>query len=225
MMYDETFAEEIADVSAMWCAASGDRSDLARVASRVVEYNMPIISAVPEDVGMLWTWLEKTPVRIYSRFYLAPNTASDVATVSGLAVRINTAFKHGADGAQIFLSAGDLDDFAAQIGSVRDDLFFNRDLIIGVNIEDVATDGWAHLFDVMARLRVAALVLVLARDDARQFDFAGRLYGALDAVDKIPCHLHFVLGARPNRMEQAVRLVRAMHPECAPNMRLFIPSE
>lgn len=225
MIDNETFLEEISNVTALWCAPSDDGADLARDAARAVEYNMPLVSAVPEDVPMLWTWLEKTDVRIYSRFYLAAHDAADVAAVSGLAARITTAFKHGARGAQVFLPVSDLDDFAAQIGPVRDDLFFNHDFAIGMDISDIDSDQWGHVFDVMTKLRVNALTLALARDGGRRCDFAGRVYAAMSAAENISCDLHFVLGARPIRMEQAARLVRAMRPQCAEHMRIFVPSE
>ena len=128
MIDTDSFFDEISANMAMWCDGGRDTGELARVASSSVAHDMPVISALPDDVAMLWTWLEKTPARIYARFYLPVRGGRDVGVISDLSARINAAFKQGAHGAQIFMRAADLDDFAEQIGVVRDDLFFNREL-------------------------------------------------------------------------------------------------
>ena len=219
-----SFFDEISANMAMWCDGGRDTGELARVASSSVAHDMPVISALPDDVAMLWTWLEKTPARIYARFYLPVRGGRDVGAISDLSARINAAFKQGAHGAQIFMRAADLDDFAEQIGVVRDDLFFNRELAIGIDISEVGPFEWSAVFDALRRLRAGALVLVLARDGGDKSDFVGRMYAVLRAAGDIKCDLHFVLGNNPLRMEQAARLVRGMRPALAGGMRMFVRS-
>lgn len=224
MIDTDSFFDEISANMAMWCDSGRDTGELARVASSSVAHDMPVISALPDDVAMLWTWLEKTPARIYVRFYLPVRGGRDVGVISDLSARINAAFKQGAHGAQIFMRAADLDDFAEQIGFVRDDLFFNRELAIGIDISEVGPFEWPAVFDALRRLRAGALVLVLARDGGDKSDFVGRMYAVLRAAGDIKCDLHFVLGNNPLRMEQAARLVRGMRPALAGGMRMFVRS-
>lgn len=224
MIDTDSFFDEISANMAMWCDGGRDTGELARVASSSVAHDMPVISALPDDVAMLWTWLEKTPARIYARFYLPVRGGRDVGAISDLSARINAAFKQGAHGAQIFMRAADLDDFAEQIGVVRDDLFFNRELAIGIDISEVGPFEWSAVFDALRRLRAGALVLVLARDGGDKSDFVGRMYAVLRAAGDIKCDLHFVLGNNPLRMEQAARLVRGMRPALAGGMRMFVRS-
>lgn len=224
MIDTDSFFDEISANMAMWCDGWRDTGELARVASSSVAHDMPVISALPDDVAMLWTWLEKTPARIYARFYLPVRGGRDVGVISDLSARINAAFKQGAHGAQIFMRAADLDDFAEQIGVVRDDLFFNRELAIGIDISEVGPFEWPVVFDALRRLRAGALVLVLARDGGDKSDFVGRMYAVLRAAGDIKCDLHFVLGNNPLRMEQAARLVRGMRPALAGGMRMFVRS-
>lgn len=224
MIDTDSFFDEISANMAMWCDGGRDTGELARVASSSVAHDMPVISALPDDVAMLWTWLEKTPARIYARFYLPVRGGRDVGAISDLSARINAAFKQGAHGAQIFMRAADLDDFAEQIGVVRDDLFFNRELAIGIDISEVGPFEWPAVFDALRRLRAGALVLVLARDGGDKSDFVGRMYAVLRAAGDIKCDLHFVLGNNPLRMEQAGRLVRGMRPALAGGMRMFVRS-
>lgn len=224
MIDTDSFFDEISANMAMWCDGGRDTGELARVASSSVAHDMPVISALPDDVAMLWTWLEKTPARIYARFYLPVRGGRDVGVISDLSARINAAFKQGAHGAQIFMRAADLDDFAEQIGVVRDDLFFNRELAIGIDISEVGPFEWPAVFDALRRLRAGALVLVLARDGGDKSDFVGRMYAVLRAAGDIKCDLHFVLGNNPLRMEQAARLVRGMRPALAGGMRMFVRS-
>ncbi len=224
MIDTDSFFDEISANMAMWCDGGRDTGELARVASSSVAHDMPVISALPDDVAMLWTWLEKTPARIYARFYLPVRGGRDVGVISDLSARINAAFKQGAHGAQIFMRAADLDDFAEQIGVVRDDLFFNRELAIGIDISEVGPFEWPAVFDMVRRMRAGALVLVLARDGGDKSDFVGRMYAVLRAAGDIKCDLHFVLGNNPLRMEQAARLVRGMRPALAGGMRMFVRS-
>ena len=224
MMDRDSFFDEFSANMALWCDGGRDAGELARAAAVVMGREMPVISAVPDDVSMLWTWLEKTSARIYARFYLPARGARDMNVISELTGRINAAFKQGAHGAQIFMRAADLADFASEIGVVRDDLFFNRDLAIGLDISEVGPFDWGAVFNAVARLRARALVLVLARDAGDKSDFVGRVYAALRAADEIKCDLHFVLGNNPLRMEQAARLVRGMRPALAGGMRMFVRS-
>lgn len=222
MINSESFFDEISANMALWFDGGQEAGDLAHAASVAATHAMPVISALPSDVPMLWTWLEKTSARIYARFYLPPRGARDMAVMSDLTVRINNAFKHGAHGAQIFMRAADLVEFANEIGTVRDDLFFNRELAIGIDISDVDALGWDDVFSAVRRLRAGALILVMARDTGNKSDFVGRVYAAANAATNIKCDLHFVLGANPVRIEQAARIVRAIRPEMAAGVRFFV---
>lgn len=222
MICAESFFDEIGANMALWCDGGCDAGELARMAEVATEHAMPVISAAPGDVSMLWTWLEKTPARIWARFYLPPRGGRDTGVISDLSARINSAFKQGAIGAQIFLRSADLNDFAQQIGVVRDDLFFNRELVIGLDIADVGPFEWAGVFNVLRQLRAAALTLVLAKDTGDRSDFVGRLYAVASAARDAKCDLHFVVGENPVRIEQAVRMVRAMCPDKASGVRVFV---
>lgn len=222
MMATDAFFDEISANTALWCEGGFEAGELARVASAAAAQTMPVISALPADVPMLWTWLEKTTVRIYSRFYLPARGARDEKAISDLTARVNAAFKQGAHGAQIFMRAADLTDFVNEIGAVRDDLFFNRELAVGIDIAEVGPFDWTAVFDAVRRLRAGALVLVLTRDNGDASDFVGRLYAAVGAAANAKCDLHFVLGNNPVRIEQALRMVRAVRPEKAGGVRIFL---
>lgn len=225
MITQDSFFDEMSANIALWCEGAADTGSLARMASAAAEYAVPVISALPSDVAMLWTWLEKTPARIYARFYLPSRGGRDMDVISELSARINASFKQGASGAQIFMRASDLPDFVREIGAVRDDLFFNRALAIGIDVSDVAPIEWPGIFDALRRLRASALVLVLARDTGVRSDFVGRIYAALNAVPSDARYdLHFVLGNNPMRIEQAGRLVRSLRPDMASGMRMFVRS-
>lgn len=221
-MCAESFFDETGANMALWCDGGCEAGELARMAEIATQYAMPVISVQPGDVSMLWTWLEKTPARIWARFYLPPRGGRDTGVISDLSARINAAFKQGAIGAQIFLRMADLNDFAQQIGIVRDDLFFNRELAIGMDISDVGPFEWAGVFDVLRRLRASALTLVQAKDTGDRSDFVGRLYAAACAARDAKCDLHFVVGDNPVRIEQALRMVRAVRPEMAGGVRVFV---
>ncbi len=222
MIDSDSFFQEWGANLAAWCGSSDDAGDLARVAEQAARHEMRLISVAPDDVAALWAWLERMPIRIVARFYLAARGARDVDQISDLSTRINTAFKQGACGAQIFMRASDLTTFADEIGVVRDDLFFNKDLSIGLDIADVDAGQWGAVFDTLRRVRATSLTLVLARDTGDKSDFVGRVYALLNAWGDLPCDLHFVLGNNTIRIEQAGRLVQKIRPALACGMRMFI---
>lgn len=221
MMEIDTFFDEMSANIAVWCAGASDTGELARIAEYAADNGVGLISAGGADVSMLWAWLEKTSCRIYARFYLPPR-GGNVAVISDMAVQINAAFKQGAHGAQIFMRLSDLKSFATEIAAVRDDLFFNRDLSIGLDITEIGPSDWPDVFATLRRLRARALVLVLPRDTGNKSDFVGRAYAAFLATDG-SCDLHFVLGNAPMRIEQVLRLARTLRPDAAGGVRAFVP--
>ncbi len=207
-----------ATCAAVW-ASAGDDMELATVVQDALDAGVRLISCVPESVGTLWPWLEKTGVRIVPRFYCAAGVKDE--DVSDLVMRINASFKSGADGAQVFVRAVDVDKFVAQIGVVRDDLFFNKDLIIGVDINEINPFDWPALFDALRRVRANGLMLVLPKFAGDASDFSGRVYAAMQAWN-FDGELQFYCGGGAIPIDQAARLISAMQPDIVPRTRFFV---
>ncbi len=222
MIDNDLFFDDLGAAQALWCGQSASQAELAAAADAAAANGLMLISAAPDDVGALWTWMEKMPVRIVARFYIPPRGARDVEKISDLTARINAAFKQGARGAQIFMRVSDLPDFVRQMRGVRDDLFFNRDLSIGLDIGDVGALGWADVFDSLRALRATALTVVMTRDAGMRSDFVGRVFSMLNSWGGMPCDLHFALGNSKLRIEQALRLVQKMNPVLFGGVRVFI---
>ncbi len=202
-------------------AGVGDDMELAAVAQDALGMGVNLISCVPESVGTLWPWLEKVNVKIMPRFYCASGARD--ADMSDLAMRINTAFKSGADGAQVFVRMADVVTFVTQIGAIRDDLFFNKTLVIGVDINEVGPFDWPRLFQALRVVRANGLMLALPKFDGDNSDFVGRVYAAMTAWD-FDGELQFYCGAAPTPIEQAARLVTVMQPNVASRTTFFVQS-
>lgn len=225
MIDNELIFDELGASVALWCGQTLSQSELAAAADSAVASNVNLISAAPDDVGRLWTWLEKMPVKIVARFYVPARGSRDEAQISDLSARINAAFKSGACGAQIFMRAADLPDFVKQMRGVRDDLFFNKDLAIGLDIGDVGAFDWKSVFAALDALRVTTLIIAMTRDAGNKSDFVGRVYAMLNAWGNLKCDLHFALGNSPMRIEQAARLTQQIKPALVGGMRFFVPAE
>ncbi len=202
---------------AIW-AGGADDAELAGMAQAAVNAGIDLISCPPGVESTLWPWLERMPIKIITRFYMGARVNSD--TVSELTSKINASFKQGAAGAQIFVRFADLEKFAAAIYPVRDDLFFNHDLFVGIDIDDVGPYDWGHLFDLLNKIRASGLMLVLTKYSGDKSDFVGRVYGALNAW-KFDGALHFVCGEYAVPVHQAARLISGVRPELAAKTRFF----
>lgn len=214
--------QELGGMAVVWCGGDSDAGDLARVAQMVTDQNVRILSVVPDAVHVLWPWLEKTDVKIMGRFYF-PDTKITEEQISDVTVRINAMFKNGANGAQVFLPYGALSNLVEQTHVIRDDLFFNKDLSIGIDICEIGAENYKDLFEDLKKINASSLVLFMTKDDGNKSDFVGRMYGLLNTwVADFNGVLHFYFGADFMRIEQARRLVESIRPELAKKVKFFV---
>lgn len=207
----------------IWCAADTDTPDLASVADFVMSRCLRDISVAPAAVSIVWPWLECTNVQISARFYLSPSGRTiTFDDVSNIAARINLAFKQGAGAAQVFMRLADVAPFAQNISPIRSDLFFNKDLVVGLNIGEINPSDWPELIKNLNHIG-AALLLVLPQDKGLKSDFVGRAYGLLDGpVEKFNGALHWYLGESASRIEQVERLMTALQPQMISRLKFWI---
>ena len=224
MIEINTVFDDATDKIALWCGASMDGTELAQATQVIVEKNITNISLTPDVIRIVWPWVEKMPVKIMARFYFKDKKITD-NQVSDVTEQINTAFKNGAHGAQVFLRYCALDSLVEQTHVIRDDLFFNRDLSIGLDISDVDCNDWENLFMNLRKINASSVLLSLNKDTGNKSDFVGRLYGMLNAwnVDN-KFELHFAFGPNFSRIEQVLRLVKIMQPELLDRIKFWVNS-
>ena len=204
----------------LWLPDNSDGVDLIGAAEYAVDMNVPGLSVMPLDVRVIWPWVERLKMKLISRFYVN-GIGND--TLSNLAINVKSVFRQGADGAQIIVKLSDLDRFANSLLSVRDDLFFNKDLSIGIDIFKIWPLDWANVFDVLKKLNASSLLLIMTHDDMDKSDFTGRIYAALTEWNANPnMELHVMLGDSYNRAEQVYRLVSALRPELLDKLQFFV---
>lgn len=218
----DSFLSKINCHIGVWCGAEIDSAELARMVEFATDYNVDLLSVVPDAVGVVWPWIEAQDKKIIGRFYINDDKI-DERVMSDITVRINATLKQGACGAQVFVRYKHLKSMIDQVAIIRDDLFFNRDLVIGLDIGDVDASDWADLFHELKRINASAVLFVLTKDAGKKSDFVGRVYGLLNAWDAdFNGALHFALENRPERIDQARRLVESIRPELLPNLRFFV---
>lgn len=222
MIDTKTFLSEIQSRIGIWCSADTDGADLARMVQYATDWKADILSVSPDVVPVVWPWIENKPVNLLGRFYVN-NDKIDENVMSDLTIKINQSFKSGASGAMVFVRYQHLRPMIDQVAIIRDDLFFNRELVIGLDIGDIDSGDWANLFNELKRINASAVCFVLTKDMGKKSDFVGRVYGMLNAWDsEFSGALHFALENRPERIDQARRLVESIRPELAKDLRFFV---
>ncbi len=222
MIEKSDILNELGGAMALWCAADLDGGELARCAEFVVQEKVSHISVSPDSIPVVWPWLEGVDVKIYGRFYLDANRIGP-DEISDVTVKINAALRSGASGAQVFLRYANLHELVAQTHVIRDDLFFDKDLIIGLDINDIGADDWGDLFQNLKKIKASAVLFFLGNDAGDKSDFVGRLYGLLNAWDDgFGGALHFALGDNYLRIEQVMRMAERMKPELAKRLKFFV---
>ncbi|MBR5153775.1 MAG: hypothetical protein IKW57_03210 [Alphaproteobacteria bacterium] len=222
MMNNDIIFDDFSQNTALWCGGDMEQGELARAVEYVLENKMHMISVPAEVVKVVWPWLEQTDVKIVSRFYLTGNKISE-KQISDATININNVFKQGANGAQVFLRNAGLGELVEQTHVIRDDLFFDKDLIIGLDIADVEPCDWESVYEKLRKINASALMLVLTRDMGIKSDFLGRFFGAMNAWNPgNNFDLHFMLGNNPMRIEQVMRIAKQTKPHLLKNMRFFV---
>lgn len=224
MINQDILFEEIKSNIARYCSGGQDTNDLVRVAESVIDQKIKAVSVPPEAVGVLWTWLERAPTKLLARFNLVGTNKNGCRElqISDLSEQINTVFKQGADGAQVFMHYIDLAAFASDLHAIRDDLFFNKDLSIGLNISEIEPFDWSDVFTQLNKINATTLLLGTS-DGQTDAQFLGRVYGLLESwKNTFDGELHFALKNDVTKIEGAWRLVQKMRPELSQKVRFFI---
>jgi hypothetical protein len=217
--------DDVSCARAIWIdAPDDDATDLAKIADAAIENGVQIISAPMSETEKLWPWLESSDIKIFNRFdFMADKNSVD--GMSGLAVTVMSAFRNGAAGAQIFVSRKNIKDFIEMILPIRNDLFFNHKLIVGLNLDDAQGPYWAATFDEIKKIEPDAVLLTAQGDvfDAKS-DFVGRVYDMLMNWD-LNCDLHIMFGKNMFRVCQTLRLAQKIRPNLVEKMHVFVPPD
>ena len=218
----DNFFDEYKQSSALWCPASCEGAELARFADNVVAKGFSMVSVVPSAVATIWPWLESYDVKIISRVYISDKKVTE-KHVSDITEVIKESFKYGAHGAQVFLPLSALSGLVDMTYCVKDDLFFDRDLIVGLNISEINPLDWNDLFGNLRKIGANALMLVFPKDTGNKSDFVGKIHAMLDAWhEDNKFDLHFMLGANVLRTEQTLRLVESMQSALIKHIKFFV---
>ncbi len=196
-------------------------ADLAAMAGRAISNKARSICVNSSKIADMWPWLEKAKTKIIARFII--DGAINESFMSDLSIKISSAFRDGADGAIIFMDVSRLRKFAAEISSIRDDLFFNKSFGIGLDITKIDAFDWENLFGILKLIRADSLCLVFDNDTGNKSDFVGRVFAALNANrNGWDGNLNFMFGQNIIRIDQTYRLIQQMMPGVVSKTEFFI---
>ena len=101
MMEKNTIFDEFSNNVAVWCGKNMDAMDLAGVVDCFAAQKNSVLSVPLGAVETVWPWVEGKNVKIMSRFYFPDKIISE-QQISDVTAQINSSFKQGANGAQVF---------------------------------------------------------------------------------------------------------------------------
>ena len=224
MIEEKEIFNEVHNNISMMCQDDCAGADLASAVGLAISNKMKSVCVAPNQVVDVWPWVEKTRVKILSRFYI--NGAINDNSISDLSEKISTSFRDGADGTIVFVSLRDLPKFAAEIASVRNDLFFNKSFNIGIDINEINVFDWDNVFGILRLLRADSLVLVFDNDNGDKSDFVGRVFAMLNAPrGDWGGGVNFVLRQNVIRIDQAYRLIQQIKPDTLSKTEFFIDND
>jgi len=213
----ENLARNIITRPAVWVPDSvGD--DLAKIVNHVIENEVHFLSVPNKFVEKIWAWVENKQVKIFNRYDLVSDQYKDLSVFSG---DISKGFRSGANGSQIFVDMQVLGFLAEGLAPIRDDLFFDKDFVVGIDIEKMSNDTWANFFCLVKKLRPTAILITANGDkfDSKS-DFVGRLSYMLEAWDT-DAEIQIMFGKNNLRIIQTIRLIGIKRPSLADKITVF----
>ena len=205
----------------MWCDDARDTADIAVLANDIIENKISLVSVPSSIVSFIWTYLEKSKVKIFSRHYFETLNKNFDKDVSNLSEKIMADYKNGAHGIQLFIKIRDFDRLVNLLTVIRDDLFFEHDLCLVLDVEDLGVDNIDLIFRKLKDIRANAFGIRLSEDMGVRSDFIGRIYGILDKWD-FDGDLHFMLKNNFERIDQSIRLIESLRPELVNRVHFFL---
>ncbi len=213
--FTETF-DELRGHVALSCADGIDARSLIFAADNAARMHAAAVSSDLNSVNMLWTWLEKSKIKIFARLD-APKSDPDAQKI---AAAIHSAFKKGAAGVQLIATPAIHEKLAIALLPIAADLFFGRELILTLDLDDVAPDDWPRIFHSLKIMGAAGLGLLVGKSEYT----AGAIYGMLDCVDPGSFGaLHIIpKDSDSGVIEDIWRLTKKIRPELIPGIIFFL---
>jgi pyruvate/2-oxoglutarate/acetoin dehydrogenase E1 component len=214
----ETF-EELKGHIALSCGNGMDARGLIFAADNAVRGNVPAVLCNLDSVNMLWTWLEKSNIKIFARV-IAEEFDNDVQKI---VVAIHSVFKRGANGVHLIASPDMHEKLAAALSPIAADLFFCRELILVMDLKEVSPSDYSGIFNSMKKTSAAGLGLIVQSSEETTAAF----YGIIDSADiDFQYSLHIISKDSDSQtIENIWRLIKKMCPELKPSTVFFIEQQ
>ena len=224
MIKTDVFFDDIDALSVLWVDdAVTDAADLARMADVAINGGGAFVSMPANCVNVFWPWVEGKKIKILSRFnFNIEKTQNMDAVMSEFAEHITTMFRTGASGVQVFVSCSQMSGFVDALRHIKNDLFFDRYLSIGIDLDDMGNADWFDIFNTLSMIRPDSVLICGHKDKFEpNSDFTGRVFDMLQKWN-LNADLHLMFGRNMLRVCQILRLVEKMRPELLKNMRVFV---
>lgn len=201
---------------ALECKMCDDTIKLVSISNELVSTNIKLISVLPNMIQAVWSWLEKNNIEMFVRVY-----ESDYQNSSDLVKSINSIYKIGATGVQLFIKKKNFFLILPDFLKVKDNLFYNKKISICFDLDDFSINSWSDVFINLNKLKADVILLNYKKE--KDDDFVGLVYGFLDNFDdRFKGEIHFSIGNSSIRVEQTWRLIEKMKPDLLDKVKFFI---
>jgi hypothetical protein len=206
------FSKTLEELSPLMMGFVGEHecaNDLVRAAEEAVRLKRRAVSVPAESTSLVWSWLETSGTEIVARMPAESNTKDT-------AQNIRRVFKDGARGVQLMCDFSDLEKISEDIANVHNDLFFGKNLFIGLKLDQISPFDWPFVFSCLKKSGADGLGLVRGKGD-----FAGQMYGLMDCVDLSFLGKFQFIGLNVKDAEDVYRLCSKIHPELVQRIEIF----
>lgn len=199
--------EELKGRIALSCNQEMDARALIFAADNAARSSAPAVSCSLDSVNMLWTWLEKSNIKIFARV-IADEFDCDVQKI---AAAIHNAFKKGANGVHLIATPSVHEKLANALAPIAADLFFGRELIITMNLQDITPSDCVGIFQNLQKIGASGLGLIVDGGE----DTTATFYGVIDSADSdFQGSLHIISKDSDMQIiENIWRITKKMRPE------------
>ena len=210
------------------CTAAPDAGGCASAADAALRIGADRIAVPAAAVHLTWAWLENKGIEILAVMD-GGGFKEDGQGAEKLSEHIRSVLKKGADGIMLCAWAGGKIRTAARIfeiadalAPVRNDLFFEKKLFVGMSLENIEPLDWPDIFRNLKKMGADGVLFSLTPVSGKGKNIAGKIFGALENWDCGFAGRIMFLADSPADIESALRLVEKIKPDFVKKLRFFI---
>ncbi len=212
--YNRTLSD-IKNVLNVQCIDSDDTGDLIMASTTAVGNNIDILYLSPKSIPLVWGWTDKTHVKLYG------SVDFNIKTPAKQMTAIKNCLNSGAEGMLVSANAEEIERITQIILPLKDEIFFKRELVLGVNLNKFYFDLVPSILYCAKILNLSKLAIVIDKN-INVVPWAFGFFQSLPKDVKFDIEIVFK-SDNLEQIENMLRLAESMSHDLESKIKFVVP--